>query len=303
MRVLITGATGLIGSRLALVLHAHGHEVIGLSRDSAQARRRVPTLQDARDWDLMAGPPDSAVFEGVEALVHLAGESLAGRWTSARKRAIRDSRLLGTRHLVQGLRETHAGVRVLVGASAVGYYGDRGDQELTEHAPPGRGFVPDLVRAWEEEARAAQADGVRVVHARFGWVLWKRGGALDTLARVFRMGLGGRLGSGDQWWPWVHLDDAVGFIEKALRDEGVRGAYNLVSPKPVRQAEFARELAGILHRPAWLPLARPVLRILLGEGGLELLKSQRVVPRRTLQSGFRFRYEDLRFALGDALTR
>ncbi len=254
-------------------------------------------------WNAPAGPPDPASFEGVEAVVHLAGASLAGRWTASRKRAIRDSRVLGSRHLVQGLRDARAGVRVLVGASGVGYYGDRGETELTEHAAPGRGFVPDLVRAWEEEGRAAQGDGVRVVHARFGLVLWKRGGALGALARVFRMGLGGRLGTGDQWWPWIHLDDAVGFIGRALGDEGVRGAYNLASPKPVRQAEFAQVLAGILHRPAALPLAGPVLRVLLGEGGLELLKSQRAVPRRTLASGFRFRYEDLRFALGDALTR
>lgn len=303
MRVLITGVTGLIGSRLALVLHANLHEVVGLSRDPDQARRRVPALQEVWPWDARAGPPAPAAFEGVEAVVHLAGASLAGRWTASRKRAIRDSRVLGSRYLVQGLRESRAGVRVLVGASAVGYYGDRGETELTEHAAPGRGFVPDLVRAWEEEGRAVQGDGVRVVHTRFGLVLWKRGGALGALTRVFRLGLGGRIGTGDQWWPWIHLDDAVGFIGKALGDEGVRGAYNLVSPKPVRQGEFAQVLAGILHRPAALPLPGPVLRVLLGEGGLELLKSQRVVPRRTLDSGFRFRYEDLRFALGDALTR
>ncbi len=303
MKVLITGVTGLIGSRLALVLHTHGYEVVGLSRDPDQARRRVPTLNAAWSWEALAGPPNPASFEGVEAVVHLAGTSLAGRWTAFRKRAIRDSRLLGTRHLVQGLREARSGVRVFVGASAVGYYGDRGETELTEHAAPGRGFVPDLVRAWEEEGRAAQAAGVRVVHARFGLVLWKQGGALATLARVFRLGLGGRLGTGEQWWPWVHLDDAVGFIRKAVKDETVRGAYNLASPEPVRQAEFAAILASILHRPAILSLPGTLLRLLLGEGGLELLKSQRVVPRRTLESGFRFRYEDLRFALGDALTR
>ncbi len=303
MRVLITGVTGLIGSRLASVLHAHRHEVLGLSRDPERARRLVPALQGAMFWNPLSGPPDTAAFEGVEAVVHLAGESLAGRWTPSRKRAIRDSRLLGTRHLVQGLREAKSSVRVLVAASAVGYYGDQGETELTEHAPPGRGYVPDLVRAWEEEGRAAQGDGLRVVHTRFGLVLCKRGGALKALATVFRLGLGGRLGSGEQWWPWVHLDDAVGFIQKALHDEAVRGVYNLASPRPVRQEEFARTLADILKRPAVIPVGRTLLRIVLGEGGLELLKSQRAVPRRTLESGFRFRYEDLRFALGDALTR
>lgn len=303
MQVLITGVTGLIGSRLALVLHAHGYEVIGLSRKPEQARRLVPTLQAVVGGDLLVGPPDLRAIKGLHAVVHLAGESLAGRWSSSRKRAIWDSRILGTRHLVQGLRESGAAVRTLIAASAVGYYGDRGDQELTEHAPPGRGFVPELVRSWEAEERGACEFGVRVVHARFGLVLWKTGGALSALTKVFRMGLGARLGTGDQWWPWIHLDDATGFIEKALRDEAIHGAYNLVSPTPVRQAEFAQELAHVLRRPCWFSIPRSFVRLVLGEGGLELLKSQRVIPYRTIESGFRFRFEQLRTAIEDALTR
>jgi len=302
VRVLITGVTGLIGSRLALVLHHHGHEVTGLARDPLRARREVPVLANVWPWNPMAAAPDPEAFEGVQAVVHLAGKPIAGRWTRARKEAIRSSRILGTRHLIEGIPRDGT-VRVLFCASATGYYGDRGDQELTEHAPPGRGFIPDLVRDWEAESRAAVDRGVRVVTGRFGIVLWRRGGALPVLARAARMGLAGRIGTGEQWWPWVHLEDVVGFIERAIRDDTIRGVFNLVSPHLVRQAEFVETLAGVLRRPMFLGTPAWLVRFALGEGGLELLKSQRVVPRRTLDSGFRFRYESLPFALGDALTR
>jgi len=302
VRVLITGVTGLIGSRLALVLHHDGHEVTGLTRDPWRARREVPVLWNAWAWNPTAAAPDPEVFEGVQAVVHLAGKPIAGRWTRARKDAIRSSRILGTRHLIEGIPRDGT-VRVLFCASATGYYGDRGDQELTEHVPPGRGFIPDLVRDWEAESSAAAERGLRVVTARFGIVLGRHGGALPVLARAARMGLVGRIGTGEQWWPWVHLEDVVGFVERSLRDETIRGAYNLVSPHLVRQAEFAETLARVLRRPMFVGGPAWLVRLALGEGGLELLKSQRVVPRRTLDSGFRFRYENLGFALRDALTR
>lgn len=303
VRVLITGVTGLIGSRLALWLHAHGHKVIGVSRHPDKARRLVPTLDEVRAWDPIQGPLDPELLNGVEAIVHLAGESLAKRWSKARKAAFWESRVSGTKHLVQGLLSAKSVVRSLVSASAVGFYGQCGAAEITEHSPPGQGFIPELVRAWEEEARKALDAGIRVVHARFGLVLWRSGGILKHFVRLFKLGLGGRIGGGEQWWPWVHLDDVAGFIEKVLLSEVFRGAYNVVSPRPVQQAVFAETLARVLGRPAFFNVPGWVLRVFLGEGGLELLKSQRVIPYRTTKDGFTFRYEDLDFALQDLLRR
>ena len=296
-RTLVTGATGFIGTKLV----AHLPRAVVLSRDAESVRRRLG-VRDAYAWSPESGPPPSAVFEAVDAVFHLAGEPVAeGRWTAEKKRRIRDSRVLGTRHLVAGLAASPTKPRVLVCASAVGYYGDRGDQALDESAPAGRGFLPEVCAAWEREARAAEGLGIRVVHARIGVVLARDGGALAKLLPPFRLGAGGRLGSGQQWMPWIHVDDLVGLLVHAAAHDQVRGAMNAAAPRPVTNADFTRALGRALHRPAILPVPSLALRVLLGEMSEVLTASQRVLPTVAERTGFAFRYPDLDGALAALL--
>lgn len=280
MRVLITGASGLIGTALSAALRRDGH-----------AAERLP-----RDWQ-------PAALEGAEAVVNLAGASIgAGRWRAARRRLLTESRVATTERLTRALREMPRPPRVLISASAVGYYGDRGDEALTESSAAGGGFLATLVAAWEAAALAAarRADGVevRVVLPRFGVVLSAQGGALARLLPLFRLGLGGRLGKGRQWMPWIALDDAVGVIRAALVDERYRGPINVVAPQTVTNAEFTRALAAALRRPAVLPAPAPLLRLALGRLADELLlASQRVVPARLLALGFPYRHRQLQEAV------
>jgi hypothetical protein len=232
------------------------------------------------------------------AVVHLAGESVAGRWNREKKRAIRDSRVLGTRHLVKAIGEAKAKPGVLVCASAVGYYGNRGDEELTEEAAPGSDFLAEVCQAWEAEARRAEEHGVRVVMLRNGIVLGRGGGALTQMLLPFKLGLGGPVGSGKQWMPWVHVDDVVGIILHSIQQAAVRGAVNATAPAPVRNREFTQTLARLLRRPAVLPAPAFGLKILLGEFADVLLASQRAVPRRIQGAGYTFRHPTLVEALG-----
>ena len=279
MKILLTGATGFLGRAIAARLAADGQTLVALGR------RPVPA--------------DS--LEGVEAVVHLAGERIAGRWTAAKMRAIRESRVLGTRSLVDRLEALALRPRLLVCASATGYYGDRGEETLTEDAAPGSRFLADVCREWEAEASRAEALGVRVVRLRFGLVLGPGGGALGPMLPIFRAGLGGPLGTGRQWWPWVSLSDVVGFIVHALTAE-VSGAVNVVAPEPIRQRDFARRLGRLLRRPAFLPVPGWALRLALGRFAPELLSSQRAVPRAMLRSGYAFVHADLDAALRAART-
>jgi uncharacterized protein (TIGR01777 family) len=234
----------------------------------------------------------------VEAVFHLAGEPVAeGRWTAAKKQRIRDSRVLGTRQLVASIGDILPRPRVLICASAIGYYGDRGDQLLEETSAAGRGFLPDVCREWEAEALEAEKFGVRVVLARFGMVLAARGGALDRMRTPFRLGLGGKLGSGQQWMSWVHLDDAVGLLLHAAARKELRGPVNVVSPNPVTNQEFTRQLGRALARPAVLPVPRLALSLAFGELSEVLLESQRVLPRVALESGYSFAFPELGPAL------
>lgn len=293
MRILISGATGFIGSALVRSLEKDGHEVVALSRRAGRA---------TVSWDPAARSIDAAGLEGVDAAVHLAGESLAERWTEEKKRGIRESRVRGTKLLAETLAGLQTRPGVLVSASGVGYYGDRDDEVLTEESGAGSDFLAEVCREWEGATRPAADAGIRVVPMRFGLVLAADGGALDRMLPPFRLGLGARLGSGRQWMSWIALDDLVGAIRWAVEQETLRGAANAVSPNPVTNTEFTRTLARVLRRPA--PFVAPALALRLAFGEMAkatLLASQRAVPARLLESGFRFGYPDLEGALRHAL--
>lgn len=297
MRVLVTGASGLVGAALVPALEQE-HEVLRLTR-------RVPRSAAELRWDPEAGTLDRRALEGLEAAVHLAGESIGGRrWNAAHKRRIRESRVRGTRLLCEALAALERPPRVLVSASAIGWYGDRGDETLTEESGSGIGFLAEVAREWEEATAAAVALGIRVVLMRTGIVLAARGGALAPMRRIFGLGLGGPFGRGRQWMSWIALDDVVAAIGHCLARETLRGPVNAVSPGAVTQREFARTLARVLRRPALLPAPPVALRLVLGREMADelLLSSQRVEPRRLLETGYAFRFPDLEPALRHVLA-
>lgn len=287
MRVLVTGGTGLVGRRACDALRAAGHAVTLVSRDPG----RVPAR--AVGWDGLR-----AVMPETDAIVNLAGDPIAGaRWTRARKAEIRRSRVEGTRALVEALAASEPRPKVLVSASAVGYYGDRGEDPLDETAAPGTDFLARVCVEWEAEARRAEGLGLRVVLLRLGIVLAPDGGALSVMLLPFRAGLGGPLGSGAQWMSWVHRDDVAGLIGDALADEGYTGPVNATAPHPVTNKEFTRALARAVHRPAFLPVPGFGLQVLLGEMATMLLTGQRVLPRVAERQGYVWRQPELPAAL------
>jgi hypothetical protein len=295
MRVLVTGASGLIGTALVQSLRRDGHEAIALVRRSPQGAGEV-------QWNPLFA--DAQPFEGADAVVHLAGENIAGgRWTAERKKKIVESRLVGTQNLAQSIAKVTRRPAVLVSASAIGYYGDRGDEVLTESSSSGSGFLAQVAHGWEAATEPAARAGVRVVAPRIGVVLAGQGGALPKMALPFKFGLGGRVGSGKQWMSWITLDDLVRLLVYAVTNELIRGPVNAVSPQSVTNAEFTRTLARVLHRPAIFPAPAFAMRLVLGEMADELLlASQRVEPKVAMESGFRFQYPQLETALGHALT-
>lgn len=302
MRVLITGATGFVGRALVHALMERGDQRVALTRDPTRARMTLPGLVHAYTWDPLAGPPPAEALEGVDAVVNLSGESVAGRWTEEKRRAILETRETGTRNLVLGMRLTaNAGAapHVLVSASASGYYGDRGEEELTEDAAPGEGLLADVCVRWEAAAAQASAAGTRVVMLRTGLVAGRGGGFLSPLSRLTRYGFSGPVASGRQWWPWVHLDDVIGLILHALDSEAVQGPVNVCAPAPARQREIAHALGRVLRRPALVPSPAFALRLALGGFASELLNSRRAVPVAALASGYAFRHPDLDAALRD----
>lgn len=297
MKVLVTGATGLIGSALVDVLHKQDHEVASLTRSET---RRPGEFR----WDPGQGYIDPAALEAIDAVVHLAGESVAGRWNADKKRRILDSRVTGTTFLSEAIAALERPPVAMVCASGIGVYGDRGDEPVTEEsATPGDGFLQGVVRAWEAAAQPARDAGVRVVHTRFGIVQSSRGGALKTQLPLFRLGLGGPLGGGRQYVSWVSIDDTVGAIVFALSRDGIAGALNVTAPTPVTQAEYARTLGRVLRRPAVLPAPGFAIRLVLGEFAGEVLEGQRVIPKRLSDNGYAFRHPDLEPALRQMLTR
>jgi len=297
MHVAVTGSSGLIGSALVPHLASAGHRVTRLVR-------RPPLAGEAAiPWDPARDQLDPKALEGVDAVVHLAGESLvSGRWSDARKARIRDSRVKSTALIARTFVRMARPPRVLVLSAGVGYYGDRADEILREQSAPGKGFLAELAREWEAAAEAAASAHTRVVRLRNGLVLSRRGGALGQMLLPFRLGLGGRLGSGTQYWSWIALDDMVAVIQRALAQPTLAGGVNAVSPHPVTNAEFTRTLAGVLGRPAFLPVPAFALRLVFGEMADEaLLASGRAVPARLLADGFVFRYPTLEAALRHAL--
>lgn len=295
MRILVSGATGFIGSALVPALQAAGHQISRLVRRQAAAG----DIQ----WDPAGGLDPSAVA-GFDAAVHLAGENISGRWTVAKKQRIRDSRIQGTRTLATALASAQPRPRVLVSASAIGFYGNRGDDVLDESASPGSDFLAEVANEWEAAADPARQADLRVAHLRFGVVLSPRGGALKQMLPTFRLGLGGRVGSGRQWWSWIALDDVVAAIQHALATESLRGPVNTVSPQPLTNADFTRVLGEVLRRPTVLPMPGFAVKLVFGEmGEALLLASQRVEPAALKASGFQWRYPELRQALAAMLRR
>jgi hypothetical protein len=298
MRVLVTGASGLIGSALVPLLGRQGHEVSRLVRRSPRGASEIL-------WDPGGGTVDRAALEGFDAVIHLAGESIvSGRWTRDRKARIRGSRVRGTRFLSESLARLERPPRALISASAIGYYGDRGDEILHEGSGPGQGFLARLSLEWEDATEPAAARGIRVVLPRIGLVLAPAGGLLQRLLPIFRVGLGGPIGRGRAWWSWIALDDLIGIFEFALYREELRGAANAVAPRPASNAEFTRTLGRVLSRPALLPVPPSALRVAFGEMANEaLLSSARAEPARLKEAGYSFRFPELDGALRHVLAK
>jgi len=299
MKIVVTGATGFIGARLVRNLLQAGHGVHALGRKRSAD---LPAAAGFSEWRATQAEPPPESLATADAIVHLAGEPVAQRWTPEVKQRIRGSRVDGTRNLVTALAKQSVRPKVLVCASAIGYYGSRGDEVLTETSSPGSDFLAQVVVDWEQAAAKAEALGIRVVSLRFGVVLGKDGGALAKMLPPFRLGLGGRLASGEQWMSWILVDDVVAMIRFALDDPGVRGSMNATAPQPVTNIEFTRELAAALHRPAIFPAPRLALKLLFGEMAEVILGSQRAIPRAAQSAGFRFQYRELRPALSRLLS-
>ncbi|HUU12100.1 MAG TPA: TIGR01777 family oxidoreductase [Terriglobia bacterium] len=299
MRILVTGSTGLIGSALIPFLRAGGHEVVRLVR--AQTRPQSAEIQ----WDPAAGKLDASALEGFDGVVHLSGENIGeGRWTAARKQRIYDSRIKSTQLLSESLAQLRQPPKVLVCASAIGYYGDRGDELLREDSAPGSGFLADLCRNWEAACEPAARKGIRVVNLRNGVVLSGRGGALPRMVLPFRMFVGGKVGSGKQFLSWIALDDTVAVILHALSTDALQGPVTAVALNPVTNLEFTKILGRVLRRPTVFPVPAFIIRLAFGQMGEELLlASQRVEPTRLMTKGFAFRYPQLEGALRHALGK
>ena len=304
MKILISGSTGLVGTALIPILQKEGHQVSRLVRpQSSRTLNRSPDLPDVT-WDPHAGALGASA-DGADVVVHLAGASIAdGRWTVQRKRLLHDSRVEATRHLVKALGAFKTPPKHFIAASAIGFYGDRGDETLRESSGSGQGFLADLTRKWEAESLRAGDFGARVVVLRFGVILAGHGGALPRMVLPFRFGAGGRIGSGRQFMSWVALDDVVSIIRFVIANSRLSGPVNAVSPNPVHNADFARTLGVVLHRPALLPTPAFPLRLLLGEMAQELLLSSQCVVSAKLQAeGYQYVYPELRPALAHALRQ
>jgi uncharacterized protein (TIGR01777 family) len=294
-RIAVTGASGLIGAALVRSLRADGHEVVRLVRHPARAGDEV-------EWDPKRGYVDVAGLVGCDAVVHLAGAGVGDhRWTAAYKREIRDSRVLGTAAIAEAVASLDVPPKVLLSGSAIGYYGDTGDRAVDESAPAGEGFLPSVCVEWEAATAAAQEAGVRTVHARTGLVVGREGGAWGRLFPLFRAGLGGRLGSGRQYWSFIALHDEVAALRHILDTESLSGPVNLTGPDPVTNSEVTAAMGRVLHRPTLFTAPAPMLRIALGDFAEDVLASQRVLPGQLLDSGFVFAFPGIDAAIRAAL--
>jgi uncharacterized protein len=298
MKILISGSHGLVGTALIESLEPEGHEIYRLVR-------HYPHSSDEIEWSPERYSIALSLIEGFDAVVHLAGESIAeGRWTDEKKKKIRDSRTRGTKLLADALGNLTSPPRVLLSASAIGYYGDRDEEVLTESSAPGNDFLSEVCVEWEKATSHATAMGVRVMNARFGIILDKEGGALKKMLPPFRMGIGGRIGSGKQWMSCIALDDVVSALKLALTNESLSGPVNFVAPNPVRNAEFTKALGHVLSRPTFLPIPKFGVRLAFGEmADALLLTSQRVKPNVLEQAGYQFQFPELRSALDHILKK
>jgi len=298
MRILITGASGLIGQALQKSFAEKGYEMLLATRSGPKNDKQI-------QWDADTGfrEGDLARLEGLDAVIHLAGENIAGfRWTEEKKKAIRDSRVFGTRSMIETFDKLKDKPKTFISGSALGFYGDRGDDEMTESSPAGKTFLAEVCKEWEAESRRAEDLGIRTVLLRTGIVLSKDGGALATMMTPFKFGVGGVIGDGKQWMSWISLDDVVGIINHVLEHDNVRGAVNTTAPNPVTNEEFTKTLGSVLYRPTFLPLPEFAVHMVFGEmGDALLLDSTRVIPKRMKDAGYEFKYPELKAALEHAV--
>ncbi len=300
MKILVTGATGFIGQKLCEVLSQSGHQLVGLSRSADSAKQKVPSLSEVFSWDPEREYAPMEAFSEVDAVIHLAGESVAGRWTKEKKQSIYDSRIEGTKHLVGSMLKADSKPQMFISTSAIGFYGERGDDSLGEDESPGNDFLANVCKDWEAASKPAAEQNVKVANIRIGIVLGPDGGALDAMLLPAKMGVSGPLGSGQQWWSWIHQADVVGLIEHIL-DQQIEGPVNLTSPNPMRQKGFAKVMGDVLNRPAFMPAPSFALKALLGEFSVELLSSKRVLPKKAQETGYTFKFPELEAALKNIL--
>ncbi|MEP6945384.1 MAG: TIGR01777 family oxidoreductase [Acidobacteriota bacterium] len=296
MKILITGSTGLLGEALQKSFSEKGYEMLLASRKEPFDDRHIR-------WTIEDGFAEPEKLEGLDVVIHLAGENVSGlRWTEEKKKAIRDSRVLGTRNVVNAISKLKSKPKTFIAASAIGFYGERGDEEVTESSAAGDTFLSDVSRDWESESRRAEDAGIRTVLLRTGIVLSKDGGALATMLTPFKLGVGGVVGSGKQWMSWIALDDEIAIINFAIENENIRGAINAVAPNPVTNEEFTKTLGEVLYRPTFLPLPQFAVSMIFGEmGDALLLASTKVLPKRLMDAGFEFKYPNLKAAIEHAV--
>ncbi len=300
-KVLVTGGTGFIGSRVCDTLHNKDCVVNVVSRNPERAKHKLESVEEIYAWDPEKEKLPTEATSDVQAVIHLAGETIAGRWTSDKKRRIRDSRVISTRNLVNSFSDSDPKPNVLICASAIGLYGDSGEDSFSEDTPPGTDFLAEVCQEWETEAYKASELGIRIVTVRIGLVLGLGGGLLQQVLTPFKIGVGGKLGSGQQWMSWIHIDDVVGIIFHALENDNIQGALNATAPKPVRNIEFTKALGSVLHRPAILPAPYFGLKLMMGEFADFVLLSQNVLPDRTVASGYEFKFPTIDAALSNLL--
>ena len=305
MKIAITGATGLVGSRLVEKLNREGHQILVFTRNPNKARKLFPVSAYANLEIVQYTPTESGAWQnsvsGCDAVVNLAGEPIAERWSTQQKQAIMESRQIGTRKLVEAIAMAESKPQVLVSGSAVGYYGTSENKTFVEDSPAANDFLAQVCQNWEAEAQKVKESGVRLVILRIGIVL-ANGGALGKMLGPFKMFAGGPIGSGKQWFSWIHRDDLVNLIYRGIQDSQMSGAYNATAPNPVKMNELCQTLGEVLNRPSWLPVPDFVLEILLGDGAVVVLEGQQVMPQKTQSTGFDYQYAELKPALAEIVN-